>query len=130
VNTMNRIHNIRNPYQGDRIKTLCICSAGLLRSPTLAFVLSQKPYNRNTRAVGYNQEYALIPLEPIHLAWADEIFCVDKDSYDAAIAIVKKRNVNIDNIKIYNLEIPDIYSAFSPELIDEINLKLDPIGYL
>lgn len=129
MNTMNRVHNIKNPYQGSRIKTLCICSAGLLRSPTLAYVLSYEPYDRNTRAVGYNKEYALISLEPIYLAWADEIVCVDTASWDAAVEMLADSNVETRKVKMYNLEIPDDYSAFSFELIEKINESLERIGY-
>ena len=49
---MNRIANSTNPFQKDYKRVLCVCSAGLLRSPTAAYVLSQAPYNYNTRAAG------------------------------------------------------------------------------
>ncbi len=35
----NRWGNIDNPYQGSAKKVLCVCSAGMLRSPTAANVL-------------------------------------------------------------------------------------------
>jgi len=59
----NRIHNSSNPYQGKFKRVLCVCSAGLLRSPTTAFVLSQEPYNYNTRAAGIVDDYALVPVD-------------------------------------------------------------------
>lgn len=74
---MNRIANCTNPYQGKFKKVLCVCSAGLLRSPTVAFVLSQEPYNFNTRACGMVEEFALIPLDEVLLHWADEIVCME-----------------------------------------------------
>ncbi len=64
--TFNRLHNMRNPHQGSNKKVLCVCSAGLLRSPTLAWILSNEPFNFNTRAVGTSSEYALIVLDEVH----------------------------------------------------------------
>ena len=123
---MNRVHNISNPYQGNRKKTLCVCSAGLLRSPTLAYVLSNPPYNRNTRAVGYNKEYALIPLEEILIHWADEVVCVDKESEDAVRSLYNEKFP----VKVITLNIPDIYSAFSHELLEAIETNLKEINYI
>ena len=125
----NRIHNITNPYQGNRKKSLCICSAGLLRSPTLSYTLMSEPYNRNARAVGHNQEYALIPLDPVHIAWADEIICVDKESYDATYDFCLDHNFPVDRIEFITLAIRDIYEAFSPELFTEIHENLVRIKY-
>lgn len=126
MTNINRLHNLKNPYQGDRIKTLCVCSAGLLRSPTLAHILTQEPYNRNTRAVGTSKEYALIPLEPYHLLWADEIICVDMDT--ANNIDIYQIGPNIDD-KMFILNIPDQYSAFSEDLVEAINNELNRIKY-
>ena len=40
--TLNQLANINNPYQGKSKKVLCLCSAGLLRSPTAANVLHRE----------------------------------------------------------------------------------------
>jgi len=125
----NRIHNITNPYQGSRKKSLCVCSAGLLRSPTLSYTLMSEPYNRNARAVGHNKEYALIPLDPVYIAWADEIICVDEESYDAVYNFCLSNNFPIDKIEFIKLNIKDIYEAFSPELFTEIHENLVRIKY-
>ena len=45
----NRLSNVNNRFQGNFKRVLYVCSAGLLRSPTLAEILSQAPYNFNTR---------------------------------------------------------------------------------
>jgi predicted protein tyrosine phosphatase len=73
----NRLGNCKNPFQGSYKKVLCLCSAGLLRSPTAAVVLSQEPFNFNTRAAGMSDEYALIPVDDVLLAWADEVVCME-----------------------------------------------------
>ena len=50
--SFNRLHNVRNPNQGPAKRVLCLCSAVLLRSPTVAWVLGKAPYDYNTRAAG------------------------------------------------------------------------------
>lgn len=77
--SMNRLANAQNPYQGDHHRVLCVCSAGLLRSPTAAVVLSQPPFNFNTRAAGLAKDYALIVVDEVLLEWADEVVCMSDD---------------------------------------------------
>lgn len=85
-NTKNRIANCHNPYQGTAKKVLCVCSAGLLRSPTAALVLSKEPFNFNTRSAGAVAEFALIPVDEVLLEWADEVVCMQ----EAHAEIVRK----------------------------------------
>lgn len=75
---MNRKWNSHNEYQGKHKRVLCVCSAGLLRSPTAAWVLSNPPYNFNTRAAGIDVGHALIPVDDVLIEWADEIVCMDE----------------------------------------------------
>ena len=77
----NRMHNLSNPHQGKAKKVLCVCSAGLLRSPTAANVLHEA-FGYNTRAAGVNKEYALIPVEEGLLVWADEVVCMEQEHAD------------------------------------------------
>lgn len=74
---MNRIANSKNPFQGEYKRVLCVCSAGLLRSPTTARILSMEPYNFNTRAAGLTPEFALIAVDSVLIEWAQEIVCMD-----------------------------------------------------
>ena len=74
---MNALHNVTNPYQGPEKRVLCLCSASLLRSQTLATVLYEK-YGYNTRSAGVS-DYALIPVSTALLEWADEIICVEHE---------------------------------------------------
>lgn len=75
---MNRIGVILNPYQGEHKRVLCICSGGVLRSPTAAVVLSRDPWNHNTRAAG-TEDYALVKVDEALMLWAQEIVCMTKD---------------------------------------------------
>lgn len=120
---MNRIHNSTNPFQGEFKRVLCVCSAGLLRSPTAAYVLSQEPFNFNTRAAGIEKSYALIPVDSVLISWAEEVVCMTEqhktmllDSFPSAEAKVKVLNVP-DNFAYRNAElmklIAERYKALS-----------------
>jgi predicted protein tyrosine phosphatase len=121
----NRKFNVTNPNQGDYKKVLCVCSAGLLRSPTAAYVLSQEPYNYNTRAVGVNVEYALIPIDLIMFYWADEVVCMEQN-HKLMLEHMINSSEYIDRVKdrmkaqIKVLNIPDRFMYRDPELIELI----------
>jgi predicted protein tyrosine phosphatase len=89
----NRMYNMTNPAQGDYKKVLCVCSAGLLRSPTAALVLSQEPFGFNTRAAGMSSDFALVIVDEYLLAWADEIVCMTNDQKVNLIDMVKDQSV-------------------------------------
>lgn len=112
----NRLHNIRNPHQTKAKRVLCVCSAGLLRSPTLANVLHRE-FGYNTRACGAASHYALVVIDEPLVAWADEIVFVDKDAYDEARLYLGKDDYL--NLKDYNctiLALPDRYPWMDEEL--------------
>lgn len=111
----NRIANCKNRFQGQFKKVLCVCSAGLLRSPTAAVVLSQDPFNFNTRAAGLEEEFALVPVDDVLLEWADEIVCMTR-SHELELKAQTKK-------PIICLEIPDNYEYRNPELMSEIKTK-------
>ena len=119
--TFNRLHNMKNPNQGIDKKVLCVCSAGLLRSPTLAWILSNKPFHYNTRAVGTSSEYALIVLDEVQLQWADAVVFVDEGNYRAACFDFKEL---IDNMEHHVLDIPDIYKFRHPKLVEAATKQL------
>jgi predicted protein tyrosine phosphatase len=78
MDSQNRKWNAKNTYQGKFKRVLCVCSAGLLRSPTAAWVLSNEPFNYNTRAAGLDIGHALIPVDDVLIEWADEVVCMDE----------------------------------------------------
>lgn len=118
--TMNRRANSHNQYQGDYKKVLCVCSAGLLRSPTTALVLSQAPYHFNTRAAGINPEYALVPVDEVLLEWADEIVCMERKQ---AVLLEK-----LTNKPVLCLEIPDHFRYRDTELMDMVKKQYDKMS--
>ncbi len=119
--TMNALHNCKNPYQGAEKRVLCLCSAGLLRSPTAAFVL-QKELGYNTRAAGVT-DYALIPVTEVLLKWADEIVCVNQETFDTLkgeLSVSSYLNPEFFIEKCVVLNIPDIYPRMDSTLQKEI----------
>lgn len=114
----NRIANTSNRFQGETKKVLCVCSAGLLRSPTMAVVLSQEPYNYNTRAAGLSKEYALIPVDDVLLHWADEIVCAE--AYMCQQIEEMLVTLSLQHKDIISLDIPDQYEYRNPKLIGRI----------
>lgn len=114
MSLMNRLSNVKNIYQTPAKKVLCVCSAGLLRSPTAANVL-HKEFGYNTRSAGCVKEFALIPVDEVLVEWADEIVCME----DVHAEIVKELpGVEEDNIKVLN--IPDMFRWNDEELQKEI----------
>lgn len=113
---MNRIGNCKNGYQGPEKRVLCVCSAGLLRSPTAAYVLANE-YGYNTRSVGVAEEYALFPLEEVHLHWADEVVCMEQWHADAVVGMMSRWGVEKP---VVVLGVPDSHRRMDPLLCQMI----------
>lgn len=107
VSTFNRLHNCTNPHQGTAKRVLCLCSAGLLRSPTVAVVL-QREFGYNTRAAGVSKDYALIEMDDVLLNWADEIVAVEQSVAEQVPEDFKE--------KLTVLSVPDMFGYMNPEL--------------
>ncbi len=117
---MNRSANCHNPFQGRFKRVLCCCSAGLLRSPTAALVLSQEPYSFNTRAAGLVSEFALVPVDDVLLDWADEIVVMTSEQERAV-----RETLQDSDKAVINLQIPDNFPYRDPELIRLIRERYD-----
>jgi len=110
-----------NPYQSDACRILCVCSVGMLRSPTLANEL-HKRYGYNTRSCGVSMEHALVPISTALIHWADEIVFMDFGAFNEFVDIeenmelIKKvKNASTD---VFILSIPDEYDWNDPKLRD------------
>lgn len=106
----NRLHNATNPNQGPYKRILCVCSAGLLRSPTMAFVLSQMGHN--SRAAGSSPGFALIPVDDVLIHWAQQIVYVNEENYEEVSG--RFDLTGKDNII---LNIPDRFQYRDPDLM-------------
>jgi predicted protein tyrosine phosphatase len=122
----NQLANTKNPYQGDAVKALCVCSAGLLRSPSIAKFLTEKGYN--TRSAGANKEYALIPTSPALLLWADEVHVVREQFMVVCKQLEDLKEELGDHYKkfrktdpvMYTYNIPDSFCTFDEKLMQII----------
>ena len=123
----NRLANLTNGYQGYRKKVLCVCSAGMLRSPTAAWVLSNEPFGYNTRAVGTSQEYALIPIDAAHCIWADEIVVMDTTQKILVEDLLNEYGVDPSAIPVHVLDVPDNYGFRDEELVEILTETLKNI---
>ena len=112
MSNQNRLSNAHNHFQGKFKRVLCVCSAGLLRSPTAALVLSQEPFNFNTRAAGVYTDFALIPVDEVLLEWADEIVCMTSD-HETILS-------NMTDKPVICLNIEDSHEYRNPELMKQI----------
>lgn len=109
----NKLYNTKNPAQGEYKKVLCLCSAGLLRSPTTALVLSQEPFNYNTRAAGVVSDYALITVDGYLVNWADEVVVMTQEHK----AVMEESGCDKP---IVCLDIPDEFEYRDPKLMKMI----------
>lgn len=114
----NAMHNCTNPNQGKSKKILCVCSAGLLRSPTLAGELYKRGFN--TRAAGVH-DYALVQVDEVLIKWADVIIFVSAGLRYALEGLVTEGKQMIE------LNIPDMYEYRHPELVKIINVEIDKL---
>ena len=110
----NQLSNVGNQFQGKAKKVLAVCSAGLLRSPTLANVLHRQ-YGFNTRAVGSCKEFALIPISQALIWWADEIVFVNQENFDD-LDEEEKEEIESVGVKVTVLNILDDFNWNDPEL--------------
>lgn len=112
----NAIVNARNEFQTEAKRVLCVCSAGLLRSPTTANVL-HKEYGYNTRACGLTESFALVPISEALIHWADEVVFVEQSLFNQ-LNEEEKELINLKAVKILNL--PDFYDWNNEDLIKAI----------
>jgi predicted protein tyrosine phosphatase len=114
----NQLANVGNRFQTEAKKVVVVCSAGLLRSPTAANVLHTK-YGFNTRAVGADKEFALIPLTQALIWWADEIVFVNRDAF-AMLDQEEKDEVESVGVRVVFLNIEDDFDWMDAQLRCEI----------
>lgn len=122
----NQLGVVFNAYQGQHRKVLTVCSAGCLRSPTAAHILSSQPWNFNTRCVGTSQEYAIVPVTEALVVWADVILVMD-EFHQHHINMMQNKlaaeMTDYDYKQVINLEIEDEFSYRDPKLVEIMTAK-------
>lgn len=111
-----------NPYQGTDHRALFICSAGILRSATMANYYAKKGWN--TRSAG-SHEYALIPVSANLLAWADQIYFVNQENFLAVMDVWGNSEFTDKLKKAIVLNIPDNYEYNNAKLLKIIVEQMD-----
>lgn len=108
-----------NEFQGHWHRALYVCSAGLLRSATAAYVGHQ--LGQNTRACG-SENYALIPLSLNLINWAETIYFVNEYNFLSA----KDTFFGMEGVgqmldrKSVIWDIEDVYNYRDPKLVQII----------
>lgn len=118
--TRNQESVVFNRWQGDTLKVLFVCSAGVLRSPT-ASIHFAKTRGWNTRAVGDNEEFALIPVSEALMHWADVVFVMTTDQ---RIHLKHTFNESLWN-KIFVMNIHDDFEFMNEELIQFLEASME-----
>lgn len=122
---MNALWNCKNPFQGNALKVLTVCSAGLLRSPSVATYLTiSKGYN--CRAVGVH-DYALIQIDDVLLEWADVVVFMQEE-HKNAVQRKRKLNAKLKEKKCIVLDIPDNFEYCNEELMKIVADRVDECG--
>lgn len=124
-----RLANCRNRYQGAYPRVLCVCSAGLLRSPTVAWVLSQSPYNCNVRIAGVRPEYALVNVDDVLLNWCDHIVAVNKFEASVMRDRLKTGEPWPSDKHLWELQLPDQFEYRDPTLVAITRSQLEEINF-
>ncbi|KPL15163.1 hypothetical protein AMJ74_02030 [candidate division WOR_3 bacterium SM1_77] len=113
-----------NVWQGETKRVLTVCSANMLRSPTMQVVLSAPPFNYNTRSCGI-YDFALVPITRELLDWTDEIVCADTEHAERVVHLIHAHKIK--DKPVVNLRIPDHYEYRNPELIRLITERYQAI---
>ena len=109
--------------QGSYGRLLFVCSAGMLRSATAAYVATLMGYN--TRNCG-TERYALIPLSANLIYWAQRIYFVNIENFRSALCTFEDEEELITQIRSKSTiwDIPDVYNYRSEKLTQTIKQLL------
>ena len=118
----NQLHNVNNSAQGKTKRVLTVCSAGLLRSPSVANYM-HITYGYNTRSCGTSKEYALVPISEALITWADMIVFVNAENYQQLDQEEKDCIAEIGT-EVLILDLDDVHNWNSPELMSSIAYQL------
>jgi len=120
--------NIQNPNQRQDVypRVLCVCLGGMMRSPTIAHVLNNWPYDCNARACGTESLYSPVVLDRFLLEWADVIVCADDSHLRHLYQVFPSETAGKP---IYSLGIPDHYQYRDPKLVRLIKQQLETVGF-
>jgi predicted protein tyrosine phosphatase len=111
---LNRLHNTN---KGPSLKVLCVCSDGL----STASVVINREYGNKTRSAGLSEDFSLIVVDDVLLAWADVVVCM------TGMQEAELKGRITDGTPVQCLHIRDAYAYMDPELQDLILQKYLPL---
>ena len=103
-------------------KLLFICTANVKRSVTAEALFSVCP-NIETKSAGTHASSGSVQVNQELVDWADMIFVVSEA--EGHISFLKE-NFKVDDEKIINLDIPDMYYTHDPKLKELLIEKITP----
>lgn len=106
----------------DIFKYLCVCAAGIRRSPTIAQYVSAN-FNVDARAAGTHSD-ALIRVNEALIYWADNIVFADDKSLVEFMHCLNDTNI-ILGMSFIVLDIPDAFDAYSENLKGVIDQRFN-----
>lgn len=112
-----------NPYQGKARRVVFCCTAGLLRSPTAAY-MGTMIHGMNTRCVGVH-EAALQRLSVNLIEWANQIVFMKRDCFAQALETFEGSMAATElrrKAKVWHIE--DDHDYMAPALMRDLAPKL------
>ena len=99
---------------------LFICSRNQWRSPTAEEIWRKNP-NFNVRSAGTSPK-ARKTVSSVDVRWADIIFVMEKKHKNRLVAEFTKM---LNHTPIHVLDIPDEYKYMDPELVNELEARVN-----
>ena len=104
-----------NHSQGNDLRVVFVCSAGLLRSPSAARIAGE--YGINARSAGSRLHYALIPLSANLIKWAHwVVFMNSENEFEIAQKILDTDLLELMRNKSIVWNIEDTYNYMEDSL--------------
>lgn len=106
----------------ERINVLFVCSRNQWRSPTAERVFKRHPL-MSTRSAGTSPN-ARRTISEDDLRWADVVMVMEYKHRDRIVAAFPRL---VEHVTIHVLDIPDEYREMDPELVELLQLMVEPL---
>ena len=108
-----------------QVNVLFVCSRNQWRSPTAERIFKRYPW-MNTRSAGTSPN-ARHTINVDDVTWADAILVMETKHRERVIAAFSRQ---VDHTPIHVLDIPDEYRYMDPELIELLELVVEPLLFV
>lgn len=114
--------NMNPATRHERINVLFVCSRNQWRSPTAERVFKRHPL-MSTRSAGTSPN-ARRTISEDDLRWADVVMVMEHKHRDRIVAAFPRL---VEHVTIHVLDIPDEYREMDPELVELLQLMVEPL---